>query len=218
MPDKVKGTASKIKNLNRPVSDFTVKGKSVDDLVNLTATQLRDMNRSQLAKVVSRLGSAGNKRLVRFAKAGITTPATRHAEKKGKFSVKGKDIAQLRTEYKRVKGFLTSETSTRKGYSNYIKRVKRGLKNAGVEFNDSETEDTALNQMLEIYDYLKERNPWIEDNRYKYETQRKITESLEDGQSVRSIKRKLNKWLKEEYEKEQRESNQDVSDFFDIGE
>lgn len=218
MPDKVKGTSSKIKNLNKAVSDFTVKGKSVDDLVNLTATQLRDMNRSQLAKVVSRLASVGNKRLVRFSKAGITTPATRHAEKKGKFSVKGKDIAQLRTEYKRVKGFLTSETSTRKGYAKYIKRVKRGLKNAGVEFNESDTDDTTLNQMLEIYDYLKERNPWIEDNRYKYETQRKITESLEDGQSVRSIKRKLNKWLKEEYEKEQREAEQDVSDFFDIGE
>ena len=54
-------------------------GKSVEDLIHLSATQIKGYDRQNLARIVTKLDSAANKRLVRLEKAGYNTPAMRAA-------------------------------------------------------------------------------------------------------------------------------------------
>lgn len=199
--------------------NFNVSGKSVDELVNLSATQIKNLNRRELSQVVSRLSSAANKRLKRFEKSGIETPATREAMKKGKFSVAGKDIKQLRTEYKRVKGFLTSETGTRKGYRGFLKRIQHSFAEAGVKIGGETPEEieSFLDEETKIYDWLAERNPFISEAPYRYFVQQKLSEYIDAGNlSELAIKRRMNKYVKQTYEEQQREQYVDVSNWFDI--
>lgn len=219
--NKVEQTKQKIENLNKPVSDagFMVSGKSVNDLINLSATQIKNLNRRELSQVVSRLSSAANKRLKRFEKAGIETPATRAAMKTGKFSVKGKDLKQLRTEYKRVKGFLTSETGTRKGYNSFLKRLKRSFGEAGVTIGGETPEEIEqfIDEETRIYDWVAERNPFISEAPYRYFVQQKLSSYIDAGNlSETAIKRRMNKYVKQAYEEQQKENSVDVSDWFDI--
>lgn len=202
-----------------PKNNYKVSGKSVKDLVNLSATDIKNMNRQELSQVVSRLSSAANKRLKRFEKAGIETPATRQAMKKGKFSVKGKDIKQLRTEYKRVKGFLNSETGTRKGYLGFLKRIRHSFAEAGVKIGGETPEEIErfLDEETKIYDWLAERNPFISEAPYRYFVQQKLSSYIDVGNlSELDIKRRMNKYVRETYEEQQREQSVDVSDWFDI--
>lgn len=199
--------------------NFNVSGKSVDELVNLSATQIKNLNRRELSQVVSRLSSAANKRLKRFEKSGIETPATRAAMKKGKFSVRNKNLKQLRTEYKRVKGFLTSETGTRKGYDKFLNRLKHAFEGAGVNIGGKTPEEieSFLNELVSIYDWLEERNPFISEAPYRYFVQQKLAEYIDEGNlSELAIKRRMNKFVKQTYEEQQREQSVDVSDWFDI--
>lgn len=105
-----------------------VSGKSIKHLTRLHAATINKMDESTLRAVVTRLSSAANKRIQRIEDKGITTPATREAERGGgRFSAKGKNLNQLRSEYKRVKSFLKSETSTLKGYKDFAKRFEEKL-------------------------------------------------------------------------------------------
>ena len=70
-----------------------------------------------------------------------------------------------------------------------------------------------------IYDWLKERNPIIEESGYKYGAMKMISEYVSQGNlSETAIKRRMTKWIKKTYEEEQRKRNIDTSNFFDITE
>ena len=98
-------------------------GKSAMQLAHLSATQIKGYDRQNLARIVTKLNSAANKRVTRLEKAGYNTPAMRAAkvDKGQRFSVAGKNLKQLRAEYIRVSNFLKSETSTKKGYKGFLK-------------------------------------------------------------------------------------------------
>ena len=198
-------------------------GKSVNDLVHLSATQIKGYDRQNLARIVTKLNSAANKRLVRLEKAGYSTPAMRAAkiEKGQRFSVAGKNLKQLRAEYIRVSNFLKSETSTKKGYKDVLKKIQKAFSDRGVKIGgkgDIDTQDF-IQKETKIYDWLKERNPIIEESGYKYEAMKMISEYVSQGNlSESAIKRRMAKWIKKTYEEEQRKRNIDTSNFFDVTE
>lgn len=94
---------------------------SIKDLIDLYPSDIRGMTKKELSKVVSQLASAANKRLKRLAATpmGGESRAYKTAMKRGKFSVKGKDKNALWNEYKRVRQFLGSKTSTVKGFKEF---------------------------------------------------------------------------------------------------
>lgn len=102
----------------------SLKGFTVNDLLDINPDAFNNMNRGELAKVVSRLASAANKRIKRVGeymdKRGVNYKAGTIA-KSDKFSVKGKGINQLRAEYARIRDFMERKTSTVKG----IKKVEK---------------------------------------------------------------------------------------------
>lgn len=198
-------------------------GKSVNDLVHLSATQIKGYDRQNLARIVTKLNSAANKRVTRLEKAGYNTPAMRAAkvDKGRRFSVAGKNLKQLRAEYIRVSGFLKADTSTKKGYKSFLKKIQKSFSDKGVEIGGRG--GTGIQDFIQketkIYDWLKEKNPIIEESGYKYEAMKMISEYVSRGNlSESSIKRRMAKWVKEVYEDEQRKRNIDTSNFFDVTE
>lgn len=200
-----------------------LNGKSVNDLLHLSATQIKSYDRQNLARIVTKLNSAANKRIVRLEKAGYNTPAMRAAkvDKGQRFSVAGKNLKQLRAEYIRVSNFLKADTSTKKGYKGFLKKIQKGFSDKGVQIDGKGGTDTQdfIQKVTKIYDWLKERNPIIEESGYKYEAMKMISEYVSQGNlSESAIKRRMAKWVKETYEEEQRKRNIDTSNFFDITE
>ena len=198
-------------------------GKSVKDLIHLSATQIKGYDRQNLARIVTKLDSAANKRLVRLEKAGYNTPAMRAAkvDKGERFSVAGKNLKELRAAYIRVSNFLKSDTSTKKGYKSFLKKMQKAFADKGVKIGgggDKSTQDF-IQKETKIFDWLKEQNPIIAESGYKYEALEKISEYVNnDNLSESAIKKRMAKWVKETYEEEQRRKYIDTSNFFDITE
>jgi len=109
-----------------------LKGRGVDDLANMNINEFAKLNRDELARVVTRLSSAANKRLRGMQKDDIPSPARAYAERSGgKFSTmietdgkkRKRTLNELRSEFSRVSGFLNAKTSSRAGF----KKVQREM-------------------------------------------------------------------------------------------
>ena len=199
--------------------NVNLKGLSIDKLTNLSATQIKQYDRKNLAKIVTKLSSAANKRVKQLEKHGYNTPALRKASNGGQFGSKGKNLKQLRSEYKRVSGFLKSETSTVRGYKSFLNRLSKKFKEKGVKVGGGSTEEMQdfIDKETRIYDWLKDRNPLIEDSIYKYSVMPKLSEYINQGNlSESAIKKRMQKYINEEYKKIQESRNIDTSEFFDI--
>lgn len=210
---------ARIKNNYR----VALSGVSVNQLLNIGATELKGYDRDNLSRIVTKLNSAANKRLTRLEKEGYNTPAMRknHVDKGERFSVKNKNLKQLRAEYIHVSSFLKDNTSTVKGYKSFLHTLKNKFNEKGVKIGggtEKEIQDF-IDQETKIYDWLKERNPFIEESGYKYEAMLRISEMVEKKNlSEQAIKRRMNQWAKKVYKEEQRKNSIDTSDFIDITE
>ena len=193
---------------------YDVKGKSIQDILNMDAKTFNNLTTPELRKVVGRLVSAGNKRLRRAEKAGITSPAHESVkESGGMFSAKGKTHEQLKAEFMRAKAFLKSPTSTQKGAKKFAKDMVKRLKERGVE---GVSESNVGEVIKRIHD-MKEDIPQFADIMYK-ESTKKIYEKYRKGKISFD---EMNEMLKAEsesaYEKKQEQSaDVDVSRFFEI--
>ena len=198
-------------------------GKSVNQLVHLSATQIKGYDRQNLARIVTKLNSAANKRVTRLEKAGYNTPAMRAAkvDKGQRFSVAGKNLKQLRAEYIRVSSFLKADTSTKKGYKGFLNKIQKAFSDKGVKIGGKGVTDMQdfIQKETKIFDWLKDRNPIIEESGFNYEAMKMISEYVsQENLSESAIKRRMAKWVKEVYEEEQRKRNIDTSNFFDVTE
>lgn len=210
---------AKIVNLTRV--DLT--GVSIDQLVHLSASEIKGYDRDNLARIVTKLDSAANKRITRLEKAGYNTPAMRAAKVDNgqRFSIKGKNLKQLRAQYIQVSNFLKSDTSTKKGYKSFLKKIKKSFSDKGVKIDRGTDKDVQdfIQKETKIYDWLKERNPIIEESGYKYEAMKIISEYVnQDNLSESAIKNRMTKWIKKTYEEEQKRKYIDTSNFFDVTE
>lgn len=134
-----------------------VSGMSINDIMNMDIKQFNKLTEPELRKVVGRLVSASNKRIRRMESSGIETPALRKVNKSGGvFSVKDKNLNQLRSEFSRAKSFLQSPTSSIKGYKEVQKKTVEGLKKQGIDVK-KEVEESLTHGMTtkEIKQYIK---------------------------------------------------------------
>lgn len=102
----------------------------------MNPADVQKMTRKELAKAVNALSSAANKRLRRLEsiESGTLSPAYQSQVKTGatRFTAKGKNINQLRNEFKNVTGFLSRKTSTVSGFRGYVKSIEKAT---GVDFS-----------------------------------------------------------------------------------
>jgi len=188
---------------------------TVQDILNMDNATFNKLNASEMRKVVSRLVSAGNKRLRSFERAGESSPASRHVAKSGgAFSTRGKDLNALRAEYMRAKNFMQAKTGTRKGWKQVKKETIAGLKKQGVEMTESQFDD-----VWTTYEELKELSPEVANRGLKYSVLKDVANMVTGtDKSADEIAMALHKNLSQIYE-EQTGLNSDVdgvSGFFEI--
>ena len=96
-----------------------VKGLKIKDIMGMDWETLNKMSTKDLKAVTSRLVSASNKRIRSLEKAprGRYSYAYKTIEDRGRnFSVRNKNVGQVKQEFKLAKKFLEMKTSTRKGW------------------------------------------------------------------------------------------------------
>lgn len=187
-----------------------VKGKSVQDLLKMGYDEFIHLTESELRQVTGRMADAANKRLKRMGKT--KTPATMQAERSGgKFSTKGKDMDQLRSEYARVRAFLENPTSTKKGYEKTKKDVEDEA--GGGEKIPQES----MEAFWDVYRRLSEIDP-----KFKMmppsDRIRAVQREMEahPDQSVEQHMKNIQREMEAEYERQQEErSKVDFSESFE---
>lgn len=188
-----------------------VSGMSVNDILNMSEKKFNSLKEKKLKLVVGRLVSAVNKRVRRFEKAGISTPATRSLEKSGgKLSVKGKSLNELRSEYARARNFMNMETSTRKGYEKVQKKISETLRERGYDITPNELDD-----MFEVFNSLLESDPSISLSKDKYQLMQDIA-NMPDKLDLSEKVQKAKERYTELYEKEQQELNGQEVDLYGV--
>ena len=118
---------------------MNVKGLKISDILNMDWSDLNAFTAKELKQLTSRLVSAANKRVRKLEKSelGTSSPAYQTVAKRGRlFSVKGKNVNQVRNEFKLVSNFLKMKTSTVSGWKSYQKDVADKMKRAsGIDIN-----------------------------------------------------------------------------------
>ena len=192
---------------------------NIEQLLNLDVGDIQKLDRKQLAKVVSQLGSAANKRVKRFNEKGIETPAVKGLSRSGgNISVSGKNVNQLRAEYVRAKTFLTAKTSTRKGYISVIKNFEKRI---GGALSPEETK-----KFWSAYNKLSELEPrflklYGSDRMQQYLRDEIVQNPVSDSDDLLSSSLRQLQDTYEEIEQEYNEKEDGIngtSDFFELGE
>ena len=185
-------------------------GLSIKDIQQMTMDKFQQYTPAQQRELVSRLASAGNKRLKSFEKSGIETPATIKLNLSGgKLSVKGKSGDKLIKEFYRAKNFLNSPTSTKTGWKQTKQEIKEAISSIGKIYKGMEYNEAIANAFA-YYDVLSEKDPTLTMNRDKYKIAGKIAEMMESGIEPEEVINETTKYLMDLYETEQVRYNKTI--------
>ena len=156
---------------------FKISGLSIDDILELSPDILNSLNRQDLAKLTSRLASAGNKRIKRLEESeiGETSPALQGLKGK-KFSVKNKNVNELRNEFKRVKTFLSAKTSSITGWK---KTRLETTKRSGFG-----TDTNSAKKFWELYNTFEKNNKGLVKSLGSDRVQQAIKQEMLMGETI----------------------------------
>ena len=122
------------------VSEY-IKNMPTSRMINTSPDLINDTNKADLSHIVSRMSSVANKRLKAMEKKGISYSNSQYPDAIAgvrKFGAAGKTLGQLRSEFKRLYGFLNSKMSTLTGRTKaYYEAKKRVAEKQGREFNET---------------------------------------------------------------------------------
>lgn len=185
----------------------------VKELLNLDWSAVRSMSRKDLGKVITQLSSAANKRLRRFAAANEISPSVRYAEKGGKFSGRGKNLNQLRSEYVRLKTFMQQETSSLRSWERVKNDTVKTLSDMGVRIPKED-----IGEVMKIYGKVKDEFPDLTDGAIYAPAIQQIYDKMQAGEDPADIINSARSLMIQGYENRERSNNEfnsgGVSDFF----
>lgn len=184
---------------------------TVDELLMLNPDKLSER---ELRRAVSQIASAGNKRLKRLESAGQRSRAAEVVQESGgKFSVRGKNLEELKTEFMREKNFFERKTSSLRGIREIKRETAKTLEARGVTNIDKDK----IGDTFALYDKLKELDPSVASKNLKYAVINAIAElpdHLDVEEKILAMQEQLN-GLYEEQEDLYSEFD-GLSEFFDI--
>ncbi len=182
----------------------------IEDILDLEPGELMKLDRPQLAKIVSQMSSVANKRVSRLKKSGVQSQALENVNRGGgSFGVRGKNINQLRSEYKRARGFLQSKSSTVKGAKAVNKRIEEQI---GGSLTPAQFKD-----FWGAYNRLEELEPNFLREYGSEQMQRFLRNELEENNL--SLDELLQSGLEEiqrQYEENTESMFDDLGEFFEI--
>lgn len=198
---------------------MNLKGLTIEQIKQLTWEELNSLSRKELAQVTSRLVSASNKRIKRLEKTkrGTSSFAYQTVEQRGrKFSVRGKNVNQLKSEFKNARNFLNMKTSTVKGWNKYRKEMetRTGQITSGESY---EWSDRTWKKYWKVYRRFEESHGGTFKKGDSDRIQQMLTEVMNSNDKRRSAD-SFQQLIEDEYE-EMYESDdyddEDVEDIFD---
>lgn len=184
-------------------------GLSIENILKMPVSKIQSYSPTAQREIVSRLVSAGNKRLRTLEKHDINNAATlRLYNSGGKLSVKGKSEDELIKEYIRARDFLQNKFSK---VSNWNKTIKNLMKNDTL----SKMEEKDVSQAFSYYESLREMNPAIVNKINEYQLLDYIEELIMDDTPREEIINKSLKWVNDEYKRTRDEYNRTTTRFTD---
>ncbi len=185
----------------------------ITDIMDLDWDDVRNMTRKELASITSKLASAANKRLRRFEEKGEVSPAYRYAQRAGDFSVRNKNVNQLRAEYVRAKTFLQQETSSLRKWEHVKTETVQTLNDMGVRIPKED-----VGKVMRIYGKVKDEFPDLTDSQIYAPAIQQIYDKMQSGADPADIINDTRNMMIQGYEARERENNAftsgGVSDFF----
>lgn len=192
-------------------ASYDVSGLSTEQIISMDANTINKLSRQDLARLTSRLVSSANKRMRRLEEKGLAeaSPAYQSAmDSGGMFSVKGKNVNQVRAEFSRASAYLQQSTSNIKGAEKYEGFIS--------EYLPEDEEDKK--KFWRVFNELKKKDPVTHANFYK-ETLGAVKEETEKGGEVSDILGIVNERLTNLYEERERQrkdiENSEFSDEFE---
>ena len=172
---------------------------TIKELMSLDFNTFNSMTKKDLKAAVRTVGDVVAKRYNRLKEKGLKTPALYHFEEtgKGKISVKGKDVNQLRAELARGLDFVKAKTSTIKGYNEFRSNVIDNLKEkGGVDLSEAD-----FDTFWQVYDKLKEVDPYVATHSMRYLAMEDLIETMKNGElNVGEIVDEMREKIKKSYE------------------
>ena len=193
---------------------IAVKGLSIDDIVNM---DINTLGEADLRAVATRMVSAANKRIRRLEKAeyGKLSPAYGRIKNQGRmFSVKGKNMSQLRGEMAQMRSFIRLKTSTLSGWRKVRKYVEKRL---GGTMSESDTIE-----FWRVYRKLEQESGGSINALYDSDKIQKMLHSeMSSGGSEEDLLERMLDNMDAEYEKMTKQEDDDnenetIGDIFDI--
>lgn len=202
-----------VKSVKKYKNPSAVSGKSVEEILDLSLDDFNQLTEKTLRQLTTRLVSAGNKRIKRLEKSNIYSPSYEAIKDSGgKFSVKGKSLNELKSEFIRLKNFFGQKTSTVTGAKEVRNTVISNLKKEGVNISEEQ-----YNRVFRVYEELKRHNPEIANKAFKYRTLSEITRN-DHPEDIEKMISDMEKKLNTIYEEEMGEINIDeFSSLFNLG-
>lgn len=201
---------------------MNVKGLKVSDIIDMDWDSLNKLSGKELKQLTSRLVSASNKRIKRLeqTKLGKSSFAYQSVEERGrKFSVRGLNTNEVRTEFANARRFLNMKTSTVKGWKEYREDMNERLTKT-LDMEELEWSESTESKFWKVYRRFEETHGGKFKKGDSDRIQQMLTEMFESSDKRRSadyFTKRVDELWKEYYEEEQ-EDSESVGDFFDVGE
>ena len=197
---------------------MNVKGLKISDIVSMDWEQLNKLSATDLKSLTNRLVSASNKRIRRLEKTerGKSSFAYQSVEERGrKFSTRGKNVNQLKQEFKLAKQFLGYKTSTVKGWKEYRTKVEQrtGYATEGESVNWSER---TWSKYWKVYRRFEETHGGTYKKGDSDRIQQMLTEIMKSSDKRKSAD-SFQKMIEDEYQDMyESEEYDDIDDYFDL--
>ena len=197
---------------------MNVKGLKISDITSMDWEQLNKLSAQDLKSLTNRLVSASNKRIRRLEKTerGKSSFAYQSVEERGrKFSTRGKNVNQLKQEFKLAKQFLGYKTSTVKGWKEYRTKVEQrtGYATEGESVNWSER---TWSKYWKVYRRFEETHGGTYKKGDSDRIQQMLTEIMKSSDKRKSAD-SFQKMIEDEYQDMyESEEYDDIDDYFDL--
>lgn len=188
------------------------KRMSIKKILNMNIEEFNKLTKDDLSVINKKLRVQSNRRIERFEKHDIYSPAY-YSYIKGDSKSNEQTIQGMRAEFRRNKNFLQSETSTLKGYKEYRSKIINSLSEEGIELSNRQYDN-----FFEVYDKLVELDKTIAERGFKYNIMKSIGSYIEDEKiiDIDNVVEEMYKKINDIYEKNQQID--DISDFFQLDE
>lgn len=197
---------------------MNVKGLKISDIVSMDWDKLNRISEKDLRSLTNRLVSASNKRIRRLEKTtrGTSSFAYQSVQERGRmFSTRGKNVNQLKQEFKLAKQFLGYKTSTIKGWKEYRTKVEQrtGYATEGESLDWSER---TWSKYWKVYRRFEETHGGTFKKGDSDRIQQMLTEIMDSSDKRRSADT-FQRMIEDEYQDlYESEEDEDIDDYFDI--